>query len=71
MGLVGPKGVSPDVVKKWEDAIQLSLKEPNVIQTVEKLDFDIDFKRGEDYKKEIIDEFAEFKQVMAELGGKK
>ena len=71
MGLVGPKGLSPDVVKKWEDAIQLALKEPSVISAVEKLDYVIDFKRGENYKKEIIDEFAAFKQIMPELGGKK
>ena len=71
MGLVGPKGLSPEVVKKWEEAIQLALKDQNIVQAIEKLDYVIDFKRGEDFKKEVVDEFASFKQIMADLGGKK
>ena len=71
MGLVGPKGLSPDVVKKWEEALQLVLKEPAVVQAIEKLDYVIDFKRGEDFKKEVVDEFASFKKIMADLGTKK
>lgn len=70
MGLVGPKGLPAEVVKKWEDALQLALKEPNAVQAIEKLDYVIDFKRGEDYKKEISDQFAAFKLTMAELAKK-
>jgi len=28
------------------------------------LDYVIDFKRGEDFKKEIMEEFADFKELM-------
>jgi hypothetical protein len=58
MGLVGPRGLSPQVIKKWEDAIQVALKEPSAIQAIEKLDYVIDFKRGDDFKKEIVNDYT-------------
>jgi len=64
IGLVGPKGLPPAVVKKWEDVAQLALKDPAVVSAVNKLDYVIDFKRGEDFKKEIMEEFADFKELM-------
>ena len=64
IGLVGPKGLPPAVVKKWEEVAQLALKDPAVVSAVNKLDYVIDFKRGEDFKKEIMEEFADFKELM-------
>ncbi len=64
IGLVGPKGLPPAVVKKWEAVAQMTMKDPNVISAVHKFDYIVDFKRGEDYKKEIAEEFADFKELM-------
>ncbi len=71
IGLVGPKGLPPEVIKKWEEAVQLTLKDPKVVAAVEKFDFVIDYKSGEAYKKEIAEEYDFFKQLMAKVGGKK
>ena len=64
IGLVGPKGLPPAIIKRWEEAAQQALKDPAVIAAVNKLDYVIDYKSGEDYRKEIVEEFADFKELM-------
>ena len=64
IGLVGPKGLPPAVVTKWEEIAQMTMKDPNVVSAVQKFDYVVDFKPGEVYKKEIAEEFADFKELM-------
>jgi tripartite-type tricarboxylate transporter receptor subunit TctC len=64
IGLVGPKGLPPAVVTKWEEIAQMTMKDPNVVSAVHKFDYIVDFKPGEVYKKEIAEEFADFKELM-------
>jgi tripartite-type tricarboxylate transporter receptor subunit TctC len=68
MGVVGPKGLPAEVVKKWEEVIQQILKDPAVIAAIHKFDFVPDYQNGAQYKKEILDEFNLFKKVMAQSG---
>jgi tripartite-type tricarboxylate transporter receptor subunit TctC len=65
MGIVGPKGLPAEVTKKWEQAVQTALKDPAVVAAIHKFDFVPDFMNGEQFKKEIVDEFNVFKKVMA------
>jgi tripartite-type tricarboxylate transporter receptor subunit TctC len=72
IGLGGPKGLSPAIVKKWQDALDKTMKDPKVIQIVDKLEgFIIDFKPGEAYRKEILTDRAAFKPVVPALTGEK
>jgi tripartite-type tricarboxylate transporter receptor subunit TctC len=72
LGLGGPKGVSSAIVSKWEEAIQKTLKDPKVITTVENIEgVVIDFKHGEDYKKEMMADLVMFKEIVPTLPGKK
>jgi tripartite-type tricarboxylate transporter receptor subunit TctC len=72
VGLAGPKGMSPAIVSKWEEAIDKTLKDPKVIGIIEKLGGAIvDFKSGEEYKKELMADLATFKQIVPKLGEKK
>ena len=64
IGLVGPKGLPPAVVKKWEEVAELTMKDPNIISAIQKFDYVVDFMKWEDYKKEIAEEFADFKQLL-------
>jgi tripartite-type tricarboxylate transporter receptor subunit TctC len=64
IGLVGPKGLPLAVIKKWEEVAQTTLKDPNVISAIQKFDYVVDFKRGEEYKKEIADELVMFKKLL-------
>jgi len=72
VGLAGPKGVASPIVSKWEEAIGKTLKDPKVIATIEKLGgVVIDFKHGEDYKKDLMTDLALFREVVPTLPGKK
>ena len=71
VGLAGPKGLIPAIVKKWEEAIEKTMKDPKVVATIEKFDFVADFKSGEAYKKEILAEYATFKEIVPTPPGKK
>jgi hypothetical protein len=42
----------------------MTMKDPNVVSAVQKFDYVVDFKPGEVYKKEIAEEFADFKELM-------
>jgi tripartite-type tricarboxylate transporter receptor subunit TctC len=66
MGIVGPKGLTAEVIKKWEAVVQATLKDPAVISAIHKFDFVPDYQTGDQYKKEITDEFALFKKIMAQ-----
>jgi tripartite-type tricarboxylate transporter receptor subunit TctC len=68
IGLVGPKGLPSAVVKKWEEAAEKTMKDPNVISAIQNFDYVADFKRGEIFKKEIVDEMAFFKALMEKAG---
>jgi len=72
IGLGGPKGLPPAIVKKWEDAAAKTMKEPKVIEIVDKLEgLIIDFKNGEGYRKEVLTDLATFKPIVPTLTGKK
>ena len=72
LGLGGPKGLPPAIVSKWEEAIDKTLKDPKVIAVIEKTDgVVVDFKRGEDYKKELMANAGIFKEIAATMTTKK
>ena len=66
MGIVGPKGLPAEVIKKWEQVVQTTLKDPAVISAIHKFDFVPDYQTGDQYKKEIVDEFALFKKIISQ-----
>ncbi len=72
LGLAGPRGISPAIVSKWEEAMERVSKDPKVIATVEKLEgIVIDYKTGEDYRKELFTDFAMYKEIAAALPDRK
>ena len=72
LGLAGPKGLSPTIVSQWDAAIQKTLKDPKVITAVEKLaGIVIDYQKGEGYRKDLMDDYAMFKEIAAALPDKK
>ena len=71
IGLLGPRGLSPAIVKKWEDVTEATMKDPKMVATLVKLDYLVEFKRGEDFKKEMVDHLANFREIMTKAGIKK
>jgi tripartite-type tricarboxylate transporter receptor subunit TctC len=66
MGIVGPKGLPAEVIRKWEQVVQQTLKDPAVIAAIHKFDFVPDYQTGEQYKKEVADELALFKKILGQ-----
>ena len=58
-------------MKKWENVTEATMKDSKIVATLIKLDYLIDFKRGEDFKKEMINRLANFKEIIAKAGIKK
>lgn len=71
IGLLGPKGLPPAIVKKWEDVGEATLKDTNIVSALQKLDYEIDFRKGDDFKKNMMNDFAIFKEIIAKAGIKK
>lgn len=71
IGLLGPKGLQTGIVKKWEDVSEATLKDTQIISTLHKLDYVIDFRRGEDFKRNMMEDFTNFKEIIAKAGIKK
>ena len=70
IGLLGPKGLPPSVVKKWEDVAEKTMEDPNVVSAIQKFDYIADFKRGEDFRKGIVSEMTFFKDLLDKVGVK-
>lgn len=71
IGLFGPKGLSPAIVKKLENACESTLKDQQILSALQKLDYAIDIKGGDEFKKEMLAHLAMFKEIAAKAGIKK
>ena len=64
MGIVGPKGLPDEVVRKWNSVVGAAVQDVEFVKMVHKFDFVTHYLTGADYKKEVADEFALFKKVL-------
>lgn len=72
VGLAGPKGLSSVIVNKWYEALDKTLKDPKVVTIIDKLGgVVIDFKSGDEYKKELLTNLERFKEIVPTLPFKK
>ena len=71
IGLFGPKGLPPAIVKKLENACEATLKDQQIISALQKLDYSIDVKGGEEFKKEMLSHLVMFKEIADKAGIKK
>jgi tripartite-type tricarboxylate transporter receptor subunit TctC len=74
MGLFGPRGMPPTVVKTWDDALKTMMKDPKFQASMTKLNFVIDMTTGADKLDKLLkEEVARYSRFTSEeLGwGKK
>ena len=67
-GIAGPKGMDPKVVKVLHDAFKKGLEEPSYAEAMAKLDMELFYLSSEDYQKFALEQIAEAKRFIAELG---
>jgi tripartite-type tricarboxylate transporter receptor subunit TctC len=66
LGLAGPRGISPAIVSQWDAAIQKTLQDQKIVSAVENLaGIVIDYQSGEAYKKDLMDHYADYKEIAA------
>jgi len=67
-GIAGPKGMAPNIVKLLHDAFKKGMEEPSYAEAMNKLDLELFYLSSEDYGKFAIEQIAEAKRFVAELG---
>jgi tripartite-type tricarboxylate transporter receptor subunit TctC len=67
-GIGGPRGMEPGVVKVLHDAFKKGMEEPSYAEAMAKLDQEPFYLSSENYAKFAIEQIAEAKRYIAELG---
>ncbi len=67
-GLVGPKGMSPQIVQTLHDAFKAAMFEPQHIAELAKYDQELTYLGPEDYGRALRDAYAEEKRAVERLG---
>ena len=67
-GLVGPKGMPPEVVKRLHDAFKLAIDEPEHMQTLQKLDQLYWYKSSEEYAQWAAETFKTERATIERVG---
>lgn len=62
-----PKGTSPAVVKRLDEAFRKGMEDPVFIQTMEKLEIEISYRNSEDTKKYLEEAYVRLGKMIAEL----
>jgi len=67
-GIAGPRGMEPGVVKVLHDAFKKGMEEPSYAEAMAKLDMEPFYLSSENYAKFAVEQIAEAKRFVAELG---
>lgn len=67
MVIVGPKGMPADRVKKIHDAYKAALADPEFLKTCKDMGLEVEYKSGEDVKKEILELNAKYKELIPKI----
>jgi len=68
VGIVAPKGLSPDRLAFLRDAFARIAKDPAYLQTAQKLGIEVAYASGDDFEKQVRDEDIAFKALVKDLG---
>ena len=67
-GIGGPKGMDPSIVKVLHDAFKKGMEEPSYAAAMAKLDQELFYLSSDDYRRFAMEQIAEAKRFVAELG---
>ncbi len=70
-GIAGPKGIDPKVVKVLHDAFAKAVQEPVYLESLRKFDQELAYLNTADYEKHAVEQIADAKKLIADLGLKK
>ena len=67
-GIIAPKGLSPDIVRKYEDALRTAVASPEFLKVAEALDVEAHYLNSEEYRKETEAGYRAVGEVFKRLG---
>lgn len=67
-GMIAPKGVPKEIVKKYEIALEQAGKSKEFLQTLQMLGCDSHFLSGDDFHKEVAEGYKQVADLIAKLG---
>ncbi len=67
-GMIGPKGMSPEVIKKYEGALERAGKGPEFLKTLEVLGCDSHYLSGDEFRKEVEEGHKHVSELVSKLG---
>ncbi len=62
-----PKGAPPAAIKKLDEAFRKAMDDPDVIQILEKFEFEISYRGSEDTRKYLNDAYVRLGKMIKEL----
>lgn len=68
LGIMGPKDIPEEIVKKLEDAFQNALKEPSVIKGLKELRLTVFYRNSKDLTDYVNRNYEVFGQLLKEMG---
>lgn len=68
LGIIGPKGMKPEVVKKLERAIEASIKDPEFLSAVKVLGVDTRYMNSEQYTRYARETFESSRDLVNKFG---
>jgi len=69
-GVIGPKGMKPEIRQKLEEAFLKAAKDPSFIKLMESIDCPIAYRTGEEYKTEIQSSHKIFEKLIPPIAAK-
>jgi tripartite-type tricarboxylate transporter receptor subunit TctC len=69
--IAAPKGTSPEIVRKLDEALRKAMDDPDFIKTIQNLEFDVAYRNSEDTKKYLEDAYNRFGVMIKKLNIKK
>jgi tripartite-type tricarboxylate transporter receptor subunit TctC len=67
-GLIGPKGIPADIVKRYEEAIEQATKSPEFLRASKAMEVEPHYLSGEEYRKEVETRYKYVSQLGTQLG---
>ena len=68
LGVIGPKGISPEIVRKLDGALSRAMKDPAVIKGIKEIRLSMNYRNSEDFERYAVNTYNLFGTLLKETG---
>jgi len=69
-GIIGPKGIKPEIHQKLEEAFTKATKDPSFLKLMESLDCPVAYRTGKEFEEEIVNSYQVCEKVLPPIAAK-